>query len=110
MNEGHGILVRGVVGAVGIIPCTTSYVLREVSAGASSVAQSKVSSRTRLFVVLNADRDHDAAAAAAATHDDGDTDDAHWCCYEAREPVPAEVEHDSQLAQGGRHVRFFTSW
>lgn len=32
-------------------------------------------------------------------------DDAHWGCHEARESVPPQVEHDSQLAQGGRHVR-----
>ena len=33
------------------------------------------------------------------------TDDAHRRCYEAGESVSAEVEHDSQLAQGGGHVR-----
>lgn len=32
-------------------------------------------------------------------------DDAHRGCHEAGESVPPEVEHDSQLAQGGRHVR-----
>lgn len=80
-----------------------THVVREVSAGDSSACAKSAVTRG-CFVVRSADRDHDAAAAAAA-HDDGDTiDDAHWCCYEAREPIPAEVEHDSQLAQGGRHV------
>lgn len=33
------------------------------------------------------------------------TDDAYRRCYEAGESVSPEVEHDSQLAQGGGHVR-----
>ena len=33
------------------------------------------------------------------------TDDAHRRCYEAGESVSTEVEHDSQLAQGGGYVR-----
>lgn len=33
------------------------------------------------------------------------TDDADRRCYEAGESVSPEVEHDSQLAQGGGHVR-----
>lgn len=31
-------------------------------------------------------------------------DDANGCCNEAGEPVPSQVEYDSQLAEGGRYV------